>query len=196
MGTLGCLSFNGNKIISAGGGGMILTDNEVLAEKAKYLTTQAKDDGIRYIHNDIGYNYRLTNIQAAMGVAQLEQLPGYLKIKKRNYQRYKNEIDDISGLHIAKIPEYAENNHWMYALQIDKGAYGKDREQLMTCPTENDIQTRPVWQLNHMQKPYRSCQVYQIERAKDLIDKTINIPCSMNLKEIEIDYIIKILKNA
>ena len=196
VGTLGCLSFNGNKIISAGGGGMILTDNSELAGKARYLTTQAKDDGSRYIHNEIGYNYRLTNIQAAMGVAQLEQLPGYLKIKKRNYQRYKNEIDEISGLHIAKTPEYAENNHWMYALQIDKSEYGKDREQLMTYLTENNIQARPVWYLNHMQKPYRSCQFYQIEKANDLIDKTINIPCSVNLKEHEIGYIIKFVQNA
>jgi len=196
VGTLGCLSFNGNKIITTGGGGMILTDNPDLAEKARYLTTQAKDDGIRYIHNEIGYNYRLTNIQAAMGVAQLEQLPRYLKIKKRNYQRYKNEIDEISGLHIAKTPEYAENNHWMYALQIDKNAYGKDREQLMTYLTENNIQARPVWYLNHMQKPYRNCQFYQIEKANDLIDKTINIPCSVNLKEPEIDYIINFFQNA
>lgn len=196
VGTLGCLSFNGNKTITTGGGGMILTDDPALAEKAKYLTTQAKNDGIRYIHNEIGYNYRLTNIHAAMGVAQLEQLPGYLKTKKQNYQRYKNKIDEISGLHIAKTPEYAENNHWMYALQIDKSAYGKDREQLMTYLTENNIQTRPVWYLNHMQKPYRDCQSYQIEKASVLMEKTINIPCSVKLKGSEINHIIRLLKNG
>ena len=84
----------------------------------------------------------------------------------------------------------------MYALQTDKSIYGKDRKQLMDYLTENNIQTRPVWYLNHMQEPYRSCQFYQIEKANDLIDKTINIPCSVNLKEPEIDYIIKFFQNA
>ena len=98
IGDIGCYSFNGNKIITTGGGGMIVTDNEEYAKKARYLTTQAKDDDVQYIHNEIGYNFRLTNIQAAMGVAQVEQLPKYLKTKKRNYQLYKNKIDKISGV--------------------------------------------------------------------------------------------------
>ena len=190
IGDIGCYSFNGNKIITTGGGGMIVTDNEEYAQKARYLTTQAKDDDVRYIHNEIGYNFRLTNIQAAMGVAQLEQLPEYLKIKNKNYQTYKKEIDKIPGLHLSASPGYADNNCWMYALQIDKSIYGKDREQLMDCLTENKIQTRPVWHLNHLQKPHRSCQNYQIEKASVLMEKTINIPCSVNLLESQIDKIV------
>jgi aminotransferase in exopolysaccharide biosynthesis len=196
IGDIGCFSFNGNKIITTGGGGMIVTDNEEYAKKTRYLTTQAKDDDVRYIHNEIGYNFRLTNIQAAMGVAQMEQLPEYLKTKKRNYQLYKNEIDKISGLHLAATPGYADNNCWMYALQIDKSVYGKDREQLMDYLTENKIQTRPVWHLNHLQKPYKTCQNYKIEKANELIKKTINIPCSVNLKKLETEYIIKLLRNG
>ena len=92
VGKIGCLSFNGNKIITAGGGGMILTDNLAIARKAKYLTTQAKDDPVHYIHNDVGYNFRLTNIQAALGIAQLESLPKYLKKKKVIHEIYKNKI--------------------------------------------------------------------------------------------------------
>ncbi|MFC2093010.1 LegC family aminotransferase [Bacteroidota bacterium] len=193
IGELGCLSFNGNKIITAGGGGIILTDNEEFAKKAKYLTTQAKDDEVKYVHNEIGYNFRLTNIQAALGVAQLEQLPEYLKIKKKNYQSYKEEIDKIPGFHLAETPDYAENNHWMYELQLDKEIYGKDREELMQYLTENKIQSRPVWFLNHLQKPYKGCQSYKIEKATKLWEITLNIPCSVSIKDCNINYIVRIL---
>lgn len=193
IGELGCLSFNGNKIITTGGGGMILTDNEEYAKRAKYLTTQAKDDEVRYIHSEIGYNYRLTNIQAALGVAQLEQLPNYLKLKKKNYEFYKKNIDQIPGLHLSEVPEYAENNYWMYALQIDKNVYKKDREELMSYLSGQKIQTRPVWYLNHFQKPYKDCQNYKIEKALELLEKTLNIPCSVNLTKQDINRILEVL---
>jgi len=193
VGEFGCLSFNGNKIMTTGGGGMILTNDQKLADKAQYLTTQAKDDEVRYIHNEIGYNFRLTNIQAALGVAQLEQLPEYIEIKKRNYRFYKKEIDKISGLHLAETPDYAENNYWMYALQIDKEIYGKDREELMKYLWDHKIQTRPVWYLNHLQKPYKNCQTYKIEKAVELLGKTLNIPCSVNLRYEDIKTVIGLL---
>jgi len=194
LGDLGCLSFNGNKIITTGGGGMILTDNEDYAKRAKYLTTQAKNDKVRYVHSEMGYNYRLTNIQAALGVAQLEQLPKYLKLKRKNYQLYKEEIEKIPGLHIVEIPDYAYNNHWMYALQIDKSVYGKDREELMKYLLDNKVQSRPVWQLNHLQKPYKDCKNYKIEKANELWEETLNIPCSVNLKINNIEKIISLLR--
>lgn len=193
IGELGCLSFNGNKIITTGGGGIILTDNQNYAEKAKYLTTQAKDDTIRYIHNEIGYNYRLTNIQAALGVAQLEKLPEYLIIKRNNFYIYKEKINKIPGLHLAETPDYAENNHWMYELQIDKDKYGKDKEKLMQYLSEKGIQTRPVWYLNHLQKIYKDCQNYKIKKAVELWENTLNIPCSVSIKDCNINYIVKIL---
>lgn len=193
IGELGCLSFNGNKIITTGGGGMILTDNEEYAKRARYLTTQAKDDKVRYIHNEIGYNYRLTNIQAALGLAQLEQLPKYLKTKKENYTFYKKEIDQIPGLNLAEVPEYAENNYWMYALQINKNIYRKDLEELMSYLSDHKIQTRPVWYLNHLQKPYKGYQNYKIKKALELLENTLNIPCSVNLRKQDIKRILKVL---
>jgi perosamine synthetase len=196
VGDIGCLSFNGNKIITTGAGGMILTDSTKYAEHAKYLTTQAKDDEVMWIHNEMGYNYRLTNIQAALGVAQLEQLPKYLDIKRGNYQTYKNEIDKIPGLHLADPPEYATSNYWMYPVQIDKYIYGKDREGVMSHLADKKIQTRPVWYLNHQQKPYKDCQNYKIEMAYKMWEKTLNIPCSVNLKEDEIKRVIEGLKHG
>lgn len=196
VGSIGCYSFNGNKIITTGGGGMILTDDEKLATKARYLTTQAKDDEVRYVHDEIGYNYRLTNIQAALGVAQLERLKEFIVIKKNNYQHYQERIAAIAGLELAAVPEYAAVNYWMYCLQIDSAVYGRDRENLMAFLAERNIQTRPVWHLNHLQKPYRDCQNYRIENALRLYDITLNIPCSTNLKEADVERVCEILKNG
>lgn len=193
IGSLGCLSFNGNKIITTGGGGMILTDNESLAEKAKYLTTQAKDDPIRYIHNEIGYNFRLTNIQAALGVAQLEQLPEILKRKKEIYNKYYKAFEKIEGLSIAKVPEYADNNHWLNVLQIDSEVFGENRDAIMTRMEDNGIQTRPVWSLNHEQKPYKNCQTYKIENANKLFINSLCLPSSSKLKIDEIQKVVSMI---
>jgi len=194
IGDLGCLSFNGNKIITTGAGGMILTNLEEYAKRARYYTTQAKDDDVRYIHNEIGYNYRLSNVQAAVGVAQVESLPKFLRKKKRNYFRYKGKIEQIPGLHLAEVPDYANNNFWMYALKINKEVYGKDPEELMMHLAENKIQTRPIWYLNHLQKRYKNCQQYKIEVAMDLWKSTLNIPCSVSLTEEQIYKVISVLK--
>jgi len=194
IGRLGCLSFNGNKIITTGGGGMIITDDEALAEKAKYLTTQAKDDPVRYVHNEIGYNFRLTNIQAALGAAQLEQLPGFLKRKKEIHRQYDEGIEEIEGLTMVGVPNYAENNHWMNLVQITK-TYSKDREMLMQKLEKNGIQTRPVWALNHMQKPYKNCQNFKIERAEELVGNSLCLPSSTNLVTENIENIINCLVN-
>lgn len=195
VGDIGCYSFNGNKIITTGGGGMIVTNNSQYARKAKYLTNQAKDDIVRAVHNDIGYNFRMTNIQAALGVAQLERISNYLSIKKKNYELYRDLINSIYGLTIADVPDYANSNYWFYSLQINKVRYKKDREQIMQYLGTKNIETRPLWYLNHRQKPYINCQNYRIENAYKLWEKTLNIPCSVNLKKDEIYEIVDHLRN-
>ena len=190
LGKLGCLSFNGNKSITTGGGGMILTDDDHLAEQARYLTTQAKDDPVRYIHDEIGYNFRLTNIQAAIGVAQLEQLPVFIKRKLEIFSQYQTVFDNIAGLTLAGVPDYADNNHWINLLQIDKEAFGEDREELMQRLDKNGIQTRPVWALNHLQKPYQDCQNYKIERAEELLNRSLGLPSSTSLGDDQIHKVI------
>ena len=194
LGDIGCFSFNGNKIITTGGGGMIVTNSKEYADRSRYLSTQAKDDPLRYIHHEIGYNYRLTNIQAAMGVAQLEKLPEYIQRKKQNYAAYKRRIDGIAGLHLAEVPYYADQNHWFYSLQIEKETYGKSRDELMEHFRNNRIQTRPVWQLNHRQRMYTGCRAYDIANAIDVWERTLNIPCSVNLSPDDICAVINALK--
>ncbi|MBE2886759.1 LegC family aminotransferase [Geobacter anodireducens] len=196
VGDMGCFSFNGNKIITTGGGGMIVTDVPEYAERARYLTTQAKDDEVRYVHNEVGYNFRLTNVQAAIGVAQLELLPEFLEAKRANYLAYKERIDRIDGLFLAESPAYARNNHWMYALQIDPAVYGKDREQLMEYLKGEGVQTRPVWYLNHLQVPFRDCRNYRIEKAFQMLETTLSIPCSANLSERDIDFVADRLRHG
>lgn len=188
--SLGCLSFNGNKIITAGGGGMIITNDEKLAEKARYLTTQAKDDPLRYVHHEIGYNFRLNNIQAALGIAQLEQLPEFLRKKQNIKKQYLEAMENIDGLDIAPVPSYADNNNWMNLLQINIDIYGMDRDLIMAKLEHNGIQTRPVWALNHLQRPYKKFQSYKIEKADNLVKKSLCLPSSTNLSDEDIQEVI------
>ncbi len=190
IGDFGVFSFNGNKIITTGGGGMIVSCNRREAEQAKYLTTQAKDDPIRYVHHQIGYNFRLTNIQAALGVAQLEQLERFIQIKKKNYKLYEKGLENIAGLTLLGVPAETRPNYWFYSLLVDKKAFGLDREQLMKKLQEKKIQARPIWYLNHWQKPYRHNQSYKIEKACWYWERVLNIPCSTGLKPQEIQSVI------
>ena len=190
IGKLGCLSFNGNKIITTGGGGMILTDDQKLAEKSRYLTSQAKDDPVYYVHHEIGYNFRLTNIQAALGVAQLEKLQLFLARKREIFKKYKTAIYEVDGLIVADVPMYAKNNNWMILLQIDKNSYGKGRKEIMDFLGSNNIQTRPAWAPIHLQRPYQHCQKYQIKRAEELVDISLCLPSSTHLSNDEIDKVI------
>ena len=193
-GKLGCLSFNGNKIITTGGGGMILTDNYELSKKAKYLSMQAKDDPVNYIHNEIGYNFRLNNIQAALGLAQLEQLGKILDNKKNNNSIYTKEIKKIEGLNILKSPDYSKSNYWLNILEINQQVYNRNPLNLMERLKKKGIQSRPVWKLNHLQVPYKNCFSFKVENAPKLIKNSLCIPSSSKLSKDEIYYIISSLK--
>lgn len=193
IGDFGVYSFNGNKIITTGGGGMLVAKNKGALDKAKYLSTQAKDNELYYIHHEVGFNYRMTNLQAALGVAQLEQLEDFIKIKINNYNLYKQEINKIEGLSILDFNKNTRSNHWFYSLLIKGEKYGLSRDGLLTKLNENKIQTRPIWGLIHEQKPYISNQSYKIEKANFYIDRILNIPCSTSLIKEDIEFVVDIL---
>lgn len=181
IGDFGAYSFNGNKIITTGGGGMVVAKSDELLNKVRYLSTQAKDDAVNFVHNEIGYNYRMTNIQAAMGVAQLEQLEEFIQTKKHNYEAYKD-----NGIKLLPFKEGIRSNHWFYsymAEKLDKSSY---KFQMIKAMTEEKIQTRPIWGLISEQKPYKDCQAYKIEKAKYYEEKIVNLPCSTNLKRQQV----------
>lgn len=193
IGDIGIYSFNGNKIITTGGGGMIVSDNERLLKRAKHLTTQAKSDELYYTHDEIGYNYRMTNIQAALGLAQLEQLEDFIEIKKDNYDFYKNKIKEIPGLRILDFKDSIRPNYWFYALYVEP-EYSLNRDQIIKYLASKKIQSRPIWQLISDQKPYEGSQTYKIEKARQFLDKVVNIPCSSNLTREDANYVIDCLK--
>lgn len=194
IGDIGCLSFNGNKIITSGGGGMILTNSKKTADRARYLTTQAKDDRIRYIHNEIGYNYRLSNIQAAVGLAQLERLEEFVKIKRRNFDIYNGLVSDIDGLAMIGEPPYGFSNMWFYSLVIDNGRYGMSNMDLMKVLAKKGIESRPMWYLNHRQKQYTDSFSYKISNAEDYYKRILNLPSSVGLTRKNIENIVKVIR--
>ena len=191
---VGCLSFNGNKIITSGGGGMILTDDKKLAQKAKYLSTQAMDDPIRYIHNDIGYNYRLTNIQAAIGLAQLEKIKFFLKRKNIIYNFYKKAFKKITDINFAKKPNYAKNNKWMLSIEIDEKKRKLKKNALIRFLFKNRIETRSTWLPIHKQRKYLNCETYKITNATKLYRKSLNIPSGTNLSLKQAGQVVKTIK--
>lgn len=193
IGDFGVYSFNGNKIITTGGGGMIVAKEESDLAHAKHLTQQAKSDEVRFEHDEIGYNYRMTNLQAAMGVAQLEQLEDFVEHKQQNYQEYQKEICQIPGLKLLPFEERIRPNYWFYSLQIEKD-FPMNREELMAYLAENKIQTRPIWGLIHQQKPYHDSRVYQIEKAEKYRESILNLPCSSNLESADVKRITQLLK--
>lgn len=196
IGKFGCLSFNGNKIITTGGGGIILTNDSILAERTKYLITQAKDDPIYYIHDEIGYNFRLTNIQAALGLAQLENLPKFLQKKREIFYQYKTSLEKMDCFAIASVPSYADNNHWLNVLRIQHNGYSEDIASLMERVAKSGIGTRPVWYLNHLQRPFKDYYSYKIENATKLINNSLCIPSSSNLSTLEQQKVINSLNQS
>lgn len=195
IGTIGVYSFNGNKIITTGGGGMIVSNNEELLIKARHLTTQAKSDELYYIHDEIGYNYRMTNLQAALGLAQLEQLESFIQVKKANFELYDKQIKRISGLRLSGFRNDIRSNYWFYALIVNEERYGLNRDRLLKKLSQHKIQTRPVWGLIHQQKPYLNNQTYAIEKALYYGANALNIPCSSNLIEDDVLRVLECMEN-
>ena len=194
IGDIGVLSFNANKIITTGGGGMVVGDNEELVEKVRFLSSQAKKDTLYFIHDEIGYNYRMLNLQAALGTSQIDQLESFIETKIKNYKIYKEELEKIEGLEILPFVEGIRANHWFYSLKIDKEKYGIGRDELLQKLVDAGIQTRPIWGLIHQQKPYSACQNYEIEKALYYYDRILNLPCSSNLTEKEVYQVIEKIK--
>jgi perosamine synthetase len=186
IGRMGAISFNGNKIATTGGGGALVTFDEELAARARHLTTQAKVDTVRFVHDEVGYNYRLTNVAAAMGVAQLEQLPGFIATKRRNRDLYIEALAGVPGVSVMDVPPGTEPNYWFYSLLIEPSEAGADREAVMAHLASAGIESRPLWHPNNLQAPYRDDRAWRIERTIHFHDRVLNVPCSSDLTEDDV----------
>lgn len=181
LGDIGCFSFNGNKIVTCGGGGMIVTDNQDWADQARYLTTQAKDDPLEYIHNEIGYNYRLTNLQAAVGFAQMERLDEFIEAKRVIARRYVEALEDVEGLTLMPCQPGAEPTYWLYTVLLHQGVSLEQRQEYLRALIAHGIEARPLWHTLHDLPPYGGCQAFKIEQATRIYHRAISLPSSVGL---------------
>jgi perosamine synthetase len=194
IGDIACFSFNGNKIITTGGGGAIVTSNAEWAARAKYLTTQAKDDQVEFVHGEIGYNYRLTNIQAALGCAQIEILPEYIRKKHAIASRYEVGLK-APGITLMPEAPWAESIFWLYTILVDEKRFGMNARGILKELETRGIQTRPLWQPMHRSPVHRDCEAFHCESADWLHARALSLPCSVGLTESDQDYVIESLLN-
>ena len=189
IGDFGAYSFNGNKIITTGGGGAVTSSDPSVVDHIRYLSTQAKNDPHYYIHDEVGYNYRMTNRQAALGVAQMEELPEFIRRKQRNYEQYRAEFEGFELAELMPFREGTESNKWFYSLKIDRSRVTASMREIITALQEQGIQTRAIWGLINEQKPYENEETYKLEKAPYYAARILNIPSSTQITPEEITYV-------
>jgi len=193
---LTCFSFNANKVITTGGGGMLVTDDPQLARRARYLTTQAKDDPREFVHREIGYNYRLTSVQAALGCAQLERLPAFLAAKRRIATGYAEALQELPGIQPMKEAPWATASYWMYTILVDAERCGTDSRFLLKALAASNIETRPLWQPLHLSPAHRESFARSCPVASRVNRLALSVPCSTSLTEEEQRRVITALRHA
>ncbi len=196
IGDFGCYSFNGNKIITTGGGGAVTSNDTKVVDHLRYLSTQAKNDVHYYIHNEIGYNYRMTNLQAALGVAQMEKLPEFIRRKQNNYKLYCQLFDGFELGEMIGFREDIDSNMWFYSLAINKDKVKATMREIITALEERGIQTRAIWGLINEQVPYQQEVAYNLERAPYYAERILNIPSSTQITKNEIEYVVEQVKDV
>lgn len=191
FGLLGCFSYNGNKIITTGGGGMIVTNDEELAKRAKHLTTQAKADAFEYYHDEIGYNYRLVNVLAAMGVAQMEQLPGFIARKKEIDTFYKKEFSGIGDIQFQEVSESINPNCWLFTFRTTK------QKELLKALNDNKMQSRPFWvPMNQLPMFKNEMYISNNDVCGKIYSECLSIPCSTYITNEELVSIANLIKSC
>lgn len=189
FGLLGTFSYNGNKIITTGGGGMIVTDNEILAKKAKHLTTQAKSDPFEYIHDEIGYNYRLVNVAAAMGVAQMELLPEFIKRKKEIIGYYKQALAGVGDIGFQQVAEDVNPNWWLPTIKTSR------QRELLKILNDNKMQSRPFWvPMNQLRMFRDNIYFHKNDRSDFVYRHCLSIPCSTNITDGQLEAVSKTIR--
>ena len=187
---IGCFSFNGNKIITTGGGGMIVTNDPALAAKAKYLSTQAKDDPVEYVHKETGFNYRLSNVQAALGCAQMELLDEFITIKRGIAAEYAKAFADVRGVTVMQEASWARSIFWLNTVLIDEEEYGEDSRALMKRLGRRGIQARPLWEPLHRSQALEGVQSVGGEVADDINRGALSLPSSVGITPEQVQEVI------
>ena len=194
FGRCGIFSFNGNKIITTSGGGMLVSGDAGLIERARFLATQARDSAPHYQHSEIGYNYRMSNILAAIGRAQLRVLGDRVTARRANFEHYEGELGNLPGLEFMPEAPWGRCTRWLTCLTIDPEAFGATREDVRLALEEEDIEARPVWKPMHLQPIFEECKVYGGEVAKGLFERGLCLPSGSSLTEEDQWRVIEVVK--
>ena len=188
IGDFGAFSFNGNKIITTGGGGAVTANDPKIVDHIRFLSTQAKTDPHYYIHDEIGFNYRMTNIQAALGVAQMEELPEFIRRKQANFDKYANLFEGFDLCKLIPFREGTSSNKWFSSLEINRDRITATMREIITTLQDKGVQTRAIWGLINEQKPYLGELTYKLEKAPYYAARILNIPSSTQITDEEIEY--------
>jgi pyridoxal phosphate-dependent aminotransferase EpsN len=183
FGEAGIFSFNGNKIITATGGGMLVSHNAAWVNKARFWSQQARDPGLAYEHSEIGYNYRMSNVLAGIGRGQLEVLGQRVQERRAIAFRYKEALADISGISLMPQASYGLHTNWLSCFLIDEREFGASRDELIEALDDADVESRPVWKPMHLQPLYKGCECYGGGVSEHLFAHGICLPSSSSLNE-------------
>jgi dTDP-4-amino-4,6-dideoxygalactose transaminase len=194
FGRVGIFSFNGNKIITTSGGGMLVSDDERLLAHARKLATQARDPAPHYEHSEIGFNYRLSNVLAAIGRGQLRLLEERVRARRRNFEYYREALGDLPGLEFMPEAPWGRHTRWLTTLTIDPAAFGTGREAIRLALEVENIEARPVWKPMHLQPVFAGCAVIGGGVAADLFDRGLCLPSGSNLTTNDLDRVIAVVR--
>lgn len=191
FGRIGIYSFNGNKIITTSGGGMLVSDDATLVAKARFLATQARDSAAYYQHSEIGYNYRLSNVLAGIGRGQLRVLSDRVAARRRNYEIYASALSHLPGIEFMPEAGFGRATRWLTCLTIDPVAFGANREKIRLALAEQHIETRPVWKPLHLQPVFANCECIGGAVAEDLFARGLCLPSGSNLTNEDLERVIQ-----
>ena len=196
FGDAAVFSFNGNKIITTSGGGMLVTESADLAERARHLATQARDPFPHYEHSSIGFNYRLSNLLAALGRAQLRGLQSRIDRRRRIQAAYRAALTDLPGITFMPVAAYGEPNYWLTCVLVDPEAFGADREEIRLALEEADIESRPTWKPLHLQPVFAGAPAVGGAVAAGIFERGLCLPTGSGLTDTELGRIVGILHDV
>jgi pyridoxal phosphate-dependent aminotransferase EpsN len=193
QGRLGIFSFNGNKIITTSGGGMLVSDDGELIERARFLATQARDPAPHYQHSSLGFNYRMSNVLAAIGRGQLSVLSDRVAARRRNFERYRNLLGDIPGIDFMPLAEHGAGNFWLTCITVDPEVFGASREELRLALEAHNIEARPVWKPLHLQPFFSGCRRRGGKFSESIFEKGLCLPSGSNLAATDLERVCEII---
>jgi pyridoxal phosphate-dependent aminotransferase EpsN len=196
FGKVGVFSFNGNKIITTSGGGMLVSEDDVLIDRARHLATQARDPAPHYQHSEIGFNYRMSNLLAAVGRGQLRVLDQRVARRREIFEFYRSALGNIPGIYFIPDAPYGKSNRWMTCITVDPEEFGASREDIRLALEAENIESRPVWKPMHLQPVFSGCRVRGGDVSAEIFEKGLCLPSGTVLEEVDLIRIVEIIRGC